>query len=219
MDAVNWLGLTINMVGAAANSIQLWFTRPKSPQDETACLRAFRAVYWHIAQYRVAFEAITHLLDSENVEDRGLDLARYSEALSIDDYFRLRKYSQDLRAHIDRLTQERDVIKQHYRDTRSNVPITNRGSDPWLDAYNVLMQVESQLRQLEHGSQISLGHMTRLVNDVTKVQRAVRTALEFSMSMDVALDQRLSDIDRGLNEDLERRFKDREIENDFGMDL
>jgi hypothetical protein len=211
VDTLNWFSLTLNLVSTAANTIQLWFSRPTTPRDETAYIRAFRGAYWQIAQYRTAFEAIKHILDAEKVEDRGLELARYIEALSIDDYNRLRRYSQDLRRHIDRLALERDIIKSHYSQG-GNTPARYLGNDPWLDAYNQLKEIESQLRQLEHDSQISLGHMTLLVEDVTKVQRAFGTALDIDISIDPALAQKVSDIDPAFEEGVERRLRDREID-------
>ena len=195
MDTFNWFSLTLNLVSTAVNTVQLWFSRPTTSWEETAYIRAFRGAYWHIAQYLIAFQAIKHLLEAEQVEDRGLELGRYTEALATDDYYRLRQYSQDLRTHIDRLANERNIIRKHYGQS-SNIPSRYLRNDPWLDAYQQLKGIESQLRQLEHDSQISLGHMTDLVEDVSQVQRAFGTALDIDVSIGHDLTAKAYDVDR-----------------------
>jgi hypothetical protein len=224
MDA-NWFGLTLNLTSTAANIAQFLVSRPTTPQDKKAYERAFRGAYWHIAQYRTAFEAIKYLLYTEGVEDRGLEVAEYMDALAIDDYHRLQRYSQDLRRHIERLTSERRIIEKHY-SRGGSTPSASSMSGPWLDAYNKLMRIESQLRQLENDSRISLNHMNRLVKDVLKVQRAFGTALDNTFSIDHELAQKVSDIDRTFEEVVKASPEfnidpegDLGIERGLGMDL
>ena len=229
MDAASWFGLTLSLTSTAATIAQFLSSRPTTPQDKTAHKRAFRGAYWHIAQYRTAFEAIDYLLHSEKVQDRGLEPANYIDVLAVDDFRRLQGYSQDLRRHIDRLTRERSIIEKHYSESGSTPSASSR-SGPWFDAYNELMEIESQLRQLENDSQMSLRHMKRLVKDVLRVQRAFGTALDRGISIDHELAQKVSDIDRTIEEndivveasdgfDIDSPGDDWDIERGPGMDL
>jgi hypothetical protein len=227
MDTFNWFSLTMNLVSTAVNTVQLWFSRPTTPGEETAYIRAFRGAYWRIAQYLIAFQAIKHLLEAEQVEDRGLDLGRYIEALATDDYYRLRHYSQDLRTHIDRLANEGNIIRKHYSQS-SNMPVRYLRDDPWFDAYQELKGIESQLRQLQHDPQISLGHMTDLVEDVSQVQRAFGTALDIDVSIGHDLTEKAHDVGRASDvivekagprfERIHRPERDLGIELDLGFD-